>query len=50
MTMSRSGALTVGATVCAAIMMVFFFKAPFLPVAVGATVGAYIIVRRGRNS
>ena len=50
MTMTNSGTLLVGATVSAAIIMVFFFKAPIGPVAVGVVAAALIIIRRMRSS
>ena len=50
MSIGRSGALLVGATASAAIIMVFLFQAPVLPVAVGAVVAALIIVRRSRGA
>ena len=48
MTMSKNRAqmLTLGATMIAAIMMVFFFKAPILPVVIGAIGAAFLILRR----
>ncbi len=48
MTMLRNRAqiLTLGAAAIAAIMMVFFFKAPILPVIIGAIGTAYFIIRR----
>ncbi|WP_304821438.1 hypothetical protein [Candidatus Binatus sp.] len=48
--MLNSGVLLVGATVSAAIIMVFFFHAPIAPVAVGAVAAALIIIRRMRSS
>ncbi len=50
MTMTTSGTMLVGAAVSAAIIMVFFFKAPIAPVAVGAIAAAFIIIRRTRGS
>ncbi len=48
MTMSKNRAqmLTLGATLTAAIMMVFFFKAPVVPVVIGAVGTAFLILRR----
>jgi hypothetical protein len=43
MTMTRNAALTVGAAVSAATLMVFFFQAPPVPVALGV-VGAVTII------
>jgi hypothetical protein len=43
MTMTRNAALTVGAAVTAATLMVIFFQAPPLPVALGV-VGAVTII------
>jgi len=42
--------MLVGATVSAAIIMVFFFKAPIAPVAVGAIAAAFVIILRTRGS
>lgn len=44
MTVSKN--VTLGATMTAAIIMVFFFKAPLLPVAIGAIGAAFLILRR----
>jgi hypothetical protein len=48
--MSRPEALLVGATITAAIIMVFFFKAPIVPVGIGAVGAAFIILWRSRSS
>ncbi len=38
--------LTVGAAASAAIILIAFFKAPPLPVAVGAAVAIFVLLRR----
>ncbi len=43
---NRAQILTLGATTTAAIIMVFFFKAPMVPVAIGAIGAAVLILRR----
>ncbi|MGH7815243.1 MAG: hypothetical protein ACREQI_14715 [Candidatus Binataceae bacterium] len=42
--------LTAGAAVSAAIVMVFFFQAPIVPVAAGALIATVYILRRNRNT
>ena len=44
MTVSKN--VTLGATMTAALIMVFFFRAPILPVAFGAFGAAFLILRR----
>lgn len=46
MTAQRSATLTVGAAVTAMIILVFFFKAPLLPVAAGTLISAAWLSRR----
>ena len=46
MTRQRMTALTVGAAASAAIVMVAFFKAPPLPVALGAAIAIFLVLRR----
>ena len=46
MSRQRSAALTVGAAASAAIILIAFFKAPLLPVAVGAAIAIFLLVRR----
>jgi hypothetical protein len=48
--MSRSETLLVGATVTAAIVMIFFFQAPIVPVAIGAVGAAFVVLWRSRSS
>jgi hypothetical protein len=38
--------ITLAATMTAALIMVFFFKAPIVPVAIGAIGAAFLILRR----
>ena len=46
MTRQRSAALTVGAAASAAIILIAFFKAPPLPVALGAAIAIFLVLRR----
>ena len=49
MTRQRMTALTAGAAASAAIILIAFFKAPSLPVAVGAAVAIFWLLRRKPN-
>ncbi len=49
MNRQRTTALTVGAAASAAIIMIAFFKAPPLPVAVGAAIAIFFLLRRKPN-
>ena len=50
MTKSNSGVQLLGATLIAAIIMLVYFRAPIVPVAVGAIVAAILIGRRKRKT
>jgi hypothetical protein len=43
MTMTRNSAMTVGAAIAAAIVMIFFFQAPAVPVTLGV-LGAVTVI------
>jgi hypothetical protein len=45
-TRQRSATLTVGAAASAAIILIAFFKAPLLPVALGAAIAIFVLLRR----
>jgi hypothetical protein len=46
MTRQRWMTLTAGSAAMAALMMVFFFKAPVVPVAIGAVIGVGLLLWR----
>ncbi len=46
MTMRNSGVQLLGATVIAALVMLFYVRAPVFPVVAGAAIAAYLIYRR----
>jgi len=48
--MTAQKLLLVGATVTAAIIMVFFFKAPIVTVAIGAVSAAFLVLWRVARS
>jgi len=49
MTRSNSGVQLLGATLIAAIVMLVYFRAPIVPVAVGAIAAVILIGRRKRK-
>jgi hypothetical protein len=49
MSLSRQGALTVGAAASAAAVLLFFFHAPTVPVVVGTLGAVLVLIARARR-